>query len=131
MLGSEFYLHKFSSPENNNPLYSGGEIMLTYIFTGESRVYNTSTGIFGFVPINKSVFKGGPGTFEGVLRFTSFDLNGGNIYGGKFWRITPMVNWYLSKDVRLELGYGYGVLDRFELKGGTHFFQTRLQLTLL
>jgi phosphate-selective porin OprO/OprP len=131
MIGSEFYWHKFSSPEKNNPLFSGGEIMLTYLFTGESRAYNTSTAIFGFVSVNKSVFKGGPGAFEGVLRFSTFDLNGGNINGGKFWRITPMVNWYLSKDVRLELGYGYGVLDKFELKGGTHFFQTRLQLTLL
>jgi phosphate-selective porin OprO and OprP len=42
-----------------------------------------------------------------------------------------MVNWYLSKVVRFELAYGYGVLDRFGLKGATQFFQMRLQLTLL
>jgi phosphate-selective porin OprO/OprP len=39
-----------------------------------------------------------------------------------------MVNWHLSDNVRLEMAYGYGHLDRFDLKGNTHFFQTRLQL---
>jgi phosphate-selective porin OprO/OprP len=29
------------------------------------------------------------------------------------------------------LAYGYGVLDRFNLKGATQFFQARIQLTLL
>jgi phosphate-selective porin OprO/OprP len=52
------------------------------------------------------------------------------VRGGKFGRITPMVNWYLSDHVRLEFAYGYGHLDRFDLKGNTQFFQTRLQLQL-
>jgi phosphate-selective porin OprO/OprP len=39
-----------------------------------------------------------------------------------------MVNWYLSDNVRLEMAYGYGRLDRFSLQGNTQFFQTRLQL---
>jgi phosphate-selective porin OprO and OprP len=54
----------------------------------------------------------------------------GPIHGGKFWRFTPMVNWHLSDHVRLELTYGYGRLHRFDLTGNTHFFQSRLQLTL-
>jgi phosphate-selective porin OprO and OprP len=39
-----------------------------------------------------------------------------------------MVNWYLSENARLEMAYGYGHLDRFNLKGNTQFFQTRIQL---
>jgi phosphate-selective porin OprO/OprP len=58
------------------------------------------------------------------------DLDSGTIQGGRFWRITPMANWHLSDNMRLEFTYGYGVLDRFGLKGGTQFFQTRLQLQL-
>ena len=46
---------------------------------------------------------------------------------GTFGRITSHVNWYLSDNVRLEANYGYGRLDRFNLKGNTQFFQTRLQ----
>ncbi len=131
MIGSEYYWHSFSADKLNNPVFNGGEIMVSYLFTGESRPYYTSTGIFGFVPVKKSVFKGGRGAIEGVFRFSSFDLDGGDIKGGKFWRITPMVNWYLSKDIRFELAYGYGVLNRFNIKGGTQFFQTRIQFTLL
>ena len=131
LMGSEYYWHKFTSLSENDPLFSGGEIMISYILSGESRKYITSTSIFGFVPVKKSVFKGGLGEFEALLRFTTFDLNGGNIQGGKFWRITPMINWYLSPELRFEIGYGYGVLDRFGIKGITQFFQSRIQLTFL
>ncbi|WP_263365768.1 hypothetical protein [Edaphobacter bradus] len=39
-----------------------------------------------------------------------------------------MVNWYLTDYLRLEAAYGIGHLDRFNLKGNTQFFQTRLQI---
>ncbi|HEY3403695.1 MAG TPA: porin [Ohtaekwangia sp.] len=131
MLGSEIYWHGFHSAQENNPVYFGGECVVSYMLTGESRPYHTSTAILGFVPVKKSVFKGGPGAWEVLVRFSTLDLTDGNVDGGKFWRITPMMNWYLSKDVRLALTYGYGVLDRFALKGTTQFFQTRIQFTLL
>jgi phosphate-selective porin OprO and OprP len=131
LMGSEFYWHQFTSSAQNNPLFKGGEFMVSYIFSGESRKYMTSTSIYGFVPVKKSVFKGGPGEFEGVLRFTTFDLNSGKIQGGNFWRITPTLNWYLSPELRFVLAYGYGVLDRFGIKGATQFFQTRIQITIL
>jgi phosphate-selective porin OprO/OprP len=129
MFGSEYYAHKFNSPEKSNPVFYGGEVMASYIFTGEKRPYSTVTSIFGFVPVKKSVFKGGPGAIEGVLQLTNIDLNDSQITGGKFWRITPMVNWYLSSNVRFELAYGYGVLNRFNEEGATHFFQSRIQLS--
>jgi phosphate-selective porin OprO/OprP len=131
MVGSEVYSHRFRSSTSGDPVFFGGDVVVSYILTGESRPYYTSTAIFGFVPVNRPVFKGGSGAWEVLFRASMLDLNDGTIKGGKFWRITPMVNWYLSKDIRLELAYGYGVLDRFNLKGATQFFQSRLQLTLL
>jgi phosphate-selective porin OprO/OprP len=131
MVGSEFYLHSFSSVQADNPRFFGGDIALTYIFTGESRPYNTVGSIYGFIPVNKSIFKGGSGAWEAVFRVSTLDLDSGNIHGGKFWRVTPMVNWYPSNNIRLAFVYGYGVLDRFNLQGATQFFQTRLQLAIL
>jgi len=131
MFGSEIYTHRFNSAEADDPVFVGGDVVASYMITGESRPYHTATGIIGFVPVTNPVFKGGPGAWEVLVRASTLDLDGGTLKGGKFWRITPMVNWYLSKNVRLELVYGYGVLDRYQLKGVTHFFQTRLQLTLL
>jgi phosphate-selective porin OprO/OprP len=41
-----------------------------------------------------------------------------------------MVNWHMSPNVRLEMVYGYGSLDKFNITGGTQFFQTRIQFQL-
>lgn len=131
MVGSEFYVHRFKSALSANPIFTGGEVVVSYLFNGASRPYYTSTAIFGFVPVTRPVSKGGPGVWEAVVRYSTLDLNGGTVQGGKMWRVTPMINWYLSSWVRLEFVYGYGVLDRFALKGATHFFQTRVQITIL
>ena len=107
-------------------------MFLSAIYSLKQDVLIMTTGsIFGFVPVTKSVFKGGWGEWEAVLRFSSLDLDDGSIHGGKFWRITPMVNWYMSKAFRTEFIYGYGVLDRYNMKGAVQIFQIRLQLTVM
>ena len=94
------------------------------------RVYNTRGGFFDQVSPARPVFQGGPGAWELVANFSYIDLDSGPVQGGKFWRLTPMVNWYLSDNVRLEMTYGYGSLNRFDLVGKTQFFQTRIQLQI-
>lgn len=131
MLGSEYYWHKFSSIEMDDPLFHGGDFVVSYIFTGESRPYSTVSGIYSFVPVPNSIFKGGLGTIEGLVKISELDLDGGLVKGGKYWRITPMINWYLSPIIRWEIAYGYGTLDRYNLKGATQFFQTRIQFVVL
>jgi phosphate-selective porin OprO/OprP len=130
-IGTETYAHAFNSTVEGNPTFIGGDIGVSYVLGGEARPYNTVGGIYGFVKVKKSVFKGGSGAWEFYLRYSSLDLTDGNLQGGKMWRFTPMVNWYLSKDIRLEFVYGYGVLDRFNLQGATHFFQSRIQFAFL
>lgn len=130
-MGSEILWHSFSSPSTDNPTFFGGDIAITYTLTGESRAYSSESSIYAFLPVEKPVFKGGWGTVEAVLRFSYLDLDDGASEGGKLWRITPMVNWYLSKYVRFEVGYGYSVLDRFNLKGVTQLFQSRIHFQIL
>jgi len=130
MFGTEYRWDKFRSSQKDNPVFKGGELMVSYTITGESRPYYTESAIYGFAQVDKSVFKGGPGAVDIVLRFSTLDLDDGLINGGKIWRISPQVNWYISKNIRFELMYGYGVLERFKLKGTTQFFQSRLQFTL-
>jgi phosphate-selective porin OprO/OprP len=98
--------------------------------TGETRAYSRG-GFFNAVSPRRPVFPGGPGAWELVARLSYIDLDSRDVRGGKFWKFTPMVNWHLSDNLRLEIAYGYGSLDRFELAGGkTHFFQARLQMLL-
>ena len=131
MIGSEVVRHNFFSGKSGDHHFIGGDAMVSYFFTGAIRPYNTVGSIFGFVPVKKSVFKGGLGEIEAVIRYSSFNLNDGSIQGGKFWRITPMINWYMTKIMRVEFIYGYGTLERYELKGPVQFFETRLQFTVM
>jgi phosphate-selective porin OprO/OprP len=131
LLGSEVMVHNFYSGSAGDHSFFGGNVVVTYLFTKAKRPYNTTGSIFGFVPQKKSIFKGGWGEWEGVLHLSTLNLNDGAIKGGKFWRLTPMINWYMSKVIRMEFVYGYGVLDRYNLKGSAQFFQTRIQFTVM
>ena len=130
LFGTEYYVEKASSEEAGDPTFHGGDVFASWVVTGETRSYNTVGGYFRDVSPAKTLFEGGPGAWEVLLRMSYIDLTSGSLQGGKFWRITPMVNWYLSDNARFALAYGYGKLDRFDLTGATHFFQTRLQLQL-
>jgi phosphate-selective porin OprO/OprP len=130
LIGSEVMMHNFQSEKGEDHQFVGGDVAVSYLFGG-TRPYTTVGSIFGFVKVQKPVFKGGWGAWEAVLRLSSLDLDDGSIQGGKLWRITPMVNWYLTKVARLEFIYGYGVLDRYNLNGSLQIFQARLQLSIL
>jgi phosphate-selective porin OprO/OprP len=127
MFGSEYWLEDVSSDESGDPLFHGGDVVVTWLITGETRGYNPNGAYFKAVSPARTVIEGGPGAWEAVLRLSYIDLDDGTLRGGKFWRLTPMINWHLSDNLRLEFAYGYGRLDRFDLQGGTQFFQSRLQ----
>ena len=130
LFGGEYYLQKAESAEAGDPIFHGGDIFTSWLVTGEKRAYTTVGGYFRSVAPAHPVFEGGWGALELVLRGSYIDLTSGALTGGTFWRITPTINWHLNRNFRLEIGYGYGVLDRFGMKGATHFFQTRLQSQL-
>lgn len=130
-VGSEVNSYSFHSVQAGNPRYTGGEVTAAYVFTGELRPFLSNNTVFFFVEPKKSVFKGGKGAWEGAFKYSIFNTNEGLLPGGKFWKITPSLNWYLSNYVRLEFVYGYGILDRFNLRGATQFFQTRFQFQIL
>jgi phosphate-selective porin OprO/OprP len=137
LAGSEYWFTRVNSrPDDqpvqpgDDPLMHGGDVMVSWLATGETRGYNTVGGFFKSVSPAKPVTAGGPGAWELVFRASRIDLDDGPTNGGRFWRLTPMVNWHLTDNVRLAFVYGYGRLNRFDLNGHTHFFQSRLQLLL-
>ena len=118
---------RVNAEEGPDPLFHGGDAVVTWLMTGETRRYNTAGGYFLAVSPRRTVLQGGSGAWVAVLRLSYIDLDDGAIQGGRFWRLTPMVNWYLTDHLRLELAYGVGQLDRFGVVGTTQFFQSRLQ----
>jgi len=130
LVGSEYIFHKVDAPDSGDPLFHGGDVAVSWMATGETRSYNTAGGYFNGISPARPIYDGGMGAWEFVARISYIDLDSGTLRGGKFWRFTPMVNWHLSDHIRLEMVYGTGTLDRFNLHGGTQFFQTRLQFQL-
>ena len=128
LFGSEYWWVFASSQQQHDPVFHGGDFVASYLFNDAKRPYATAGGFFRAVSPSRTVFQGGPGAWEALLRYSYIDLDSKTVHGGRFSRITPQVNWYLSENVRLEFNYGYGHLNRFDLNGNTHFFQSRIQL---
>ena len=129
-VGGEYFFQSVDAPASGDPFFHGGEAVVTWLITGETRTYNLRGGYFNQVSPSRPVFSGGPGAWEIVAHSTFADFDDKAITGGKYWRLTPMLNWYLSDQVRLEVAYGYSSLNRFGTVGKTQFFQTRIQLQL-
>jgi phosphate-selective porin OprO/OprP len=130
LLGGEYYWQRVSSPETGNPWFHGGEAVVAWTTTGETRPYNLAGSYFKEVSPDSTVVQGGPGAWAPLIKFSYSNLTNGPVQGGIFWRVTPMLNWYLTDNLRLEFAYGYGVLNRQGTKGATQFFQSRIQMRL-
>jgi phosphate-selective porin OprO/OprP len=130
LFGGEYGWQFMSAPASGDPMFHGGNLAVAWLITGETRGYNNVSGYFNAVSPTRTVFEGGPGAWEATLNVSNIDLDAGNLSGGKFWRVTPAVKWHLMDYTRIELAYGYGVLDRFDLEGITHFFQGRVVTAL-
>jgi phosphate-selective porin OprO/OprP len=130
LVGTEIFMQDVDSVSTGSPQFNGGEVFVAWNLTGETRPYKPAGGYFMAVSPSRPVGQGGPGAIELVLRYSDVDLDSGTLRGGKFRRLTPMVNWHLSDNIRLEFAYGYGELDRFDVTGKTRFFTMRTQFTL-
>jgi phosphate-selective porin OprO and OprP len=127
--GSEYFLNQVSSDREGDPFFHGGEAFIGYLFTGETHPYKPHSAVFEDVTPRRTLFEpGGWGAWELVLRASYVDLDSDAIAGGKFFRASSVLNWYVTDAMRLEAVYGYGVLDRMDMVGALQFFQTRVQL---
>ena len=127
LFGGEYFVQRVHAINQPNPEFHGGDAVASWLITGGTRKYNTAGGYFLAVSPTRPVVEGGPGAIEALVRFSYIDLDDQQIHAGRFWRLTPMVNWYLTDHLRLEFAYGVGKLDRFGIVGTTQFFQSRLQ----
>ncbi len=130
LFGGEYNWLEVEALTGGSPVFHGGDTVVAWLITGETRPYNASGGYFGPVSPDHSIYEGGLGAFEAVLRFSYSDFDDLTYDGGEFWRVTPMLHWHLSDHIRLEFVYGYGKLDRFDVTGTTQFYQARIQFAL-
>jgi phosphate-selective porin OprO and OprP len=127
LFSTEYDWQRVEAASGETPMFRGGDAAVAWLITGETRPYNATGAFFDAVSPRKSVFEGGRGAVEAIVNLTYNDFDDGiSFQGGKFWRVTPMAIWHMADFLHVSFAYGYGVLDRFGVKGATQFFQTRL-----
>lgn len=129
-VSGEYLMNRVSAPFFGDPTFPGFHLTGSWIITKEMRTYNKRIGTFGPVPVSRSVFQGGPGSWELTTRFTRTDLNGGLVTGGEMNIYSLGVNWWVTPIFGVNINYRYIVLDRFGIRGHSNGIMYRVILML-
>lgn len=121
------YAGSFLNRDSDRSLeFSGYYVSCSYFFTGEHRKYvaGEAGGEFGSIsPMHPFALNGdGWGSWQVAFRYSSVDLNDGDINGGKEANYTLGLNWYLNANLRWSVNYIRTELeDRTRSVDGTVF----------
>jgi len=86
-LKSEFYRTKWSLPDSDDPAFKGWYAEASWFLTGEMANYRDGRFI-------RPDILGDRGAWELAVRFSTIDLNDGEVQGGKQKNLAFSVNWY-------------------------------------
>ena len=129
-LASEYTRTNVKSPEFGNPSFSGYWIGLSWILTGEMRAYNKKSGVFGGVPVSRSVYQNGAGAWELTARWSNVDLNDGRIEGGDMDIASLGLSWWLTPFFGVNVNYRYIWNTRNGVQDSSSGLNSRLVLLL-
>ncbi|MCK5831155.1 MAG: hypothetical protein KAH20_12735 [Methylococcales bacterium] len=94
--------------------FNGWYVQTAYFLTGESRRYKK--GKFSGVSPKSVVGRGGIGAWQLAARYSTIDLNDGNIHGGDAENMTIGLNWFPTSTLRFSGSY----VKTFNINGGVH-----------
>jgi phosphate-selective porin OprO/OprP len=103
-----------SALESNSYL-NGCYLAGIWNITGEMRNY--SNGGFSLINVDRSVFEGGPGTWQIGLRHEIIDLSDGAIQGGRQDTSVFALNWYLSNQFWISGNYSRAKFNNNAYRG--------------
>jgi phosphate-selective porin OprO/OprP len=125
------YLHSWVQGGAGDAADFGGfYASASWFLTGESRPYDRTKGTFDrLVPTRNFNFTtGGWGAWEVAGRFSSVNLDSGDIVGGRLSMLMAGVNWYLHSHVKWRFNYGFGHVSGRQPEGNLNLFQTRVEV---
>ncbi|PVV13388.1 MAG: hypothetical protein B6D77_04410 [gamma proteobacterium symbiont of Ctena orbiculata] len=104
----EWMQAKIARDADKDPTFEGWYLQASWFLTGESRRYKQSSAKFGRIrPLSDH------GAVEVAARFSSVDMNDGEIEGGSSDIITLGLNWYINRQIRLMANTIFIDNDRF------------------
>ena len=122
----EWSMTPVDSPQNGNPFFYGGFAGFAYHITGEHRGFNRRGGFVSRLTPISPVSQGGHGAWEVAGRYSYVNLSSGAINGGVMSRWTGAVTWYLTREWRCDVNYGYITLDKAGHYGHANGFSGRI-----
>lgn len=133
-LHGEYVRTDLDDPGLGDPSTDGYHLTASWILTGEVRPYNRRTGVFGGIPIARTVEQNGWGAWEVSTRFSSIDMNEmpdpTGLDAGEMDVWSLALNWWLTPYMSFNVNYRYIDLDRFGVEGSSQGFFTRMVLVL-
>ena len=117
------YLRANTSFDDGKPAYriDGWYAFASWVATGESRPYKD--GNVGNVQPSRPW-----GAVEFAARYSTLDLDAGNVMGGREHDWTLGVNWYLSQHLKLQANYIRAFSDRKGLAVDPRIVELRAQI---
>lgn len=129
-LASEYNRTNVDSPAYGNPSFDGYWVALSWVMTGEMRAYNQKSGVFGGVPVAKSVYQNGKGAWELSARWSHLDLDDRRINGGKLDILSAGLTWWLNPIFGVNFNYRYIWNELDGIEGTSSGINSRLLLIL-
>lgn len=129
-LASEYLRSDLDAPVSDNPSFDGYHVSASWALSGEMRTYNKRSGLFNPLPVSRSVNQGGWGAWEIAARWSTLDLDDGNVQGGDMDIASLGLNWWLTRVAQFSLNYRYVTLDRFGVEGHSSGLTARILLIL-
>ncbi len=105
-------VQRFDGKQDVN--FSGSYVFGSWFITGESRSYDFRTAEF-----ERLIPRSHHGALEVALRYSTLDLNDGDVTGGRAHQYTAGLNWYFNPNVRLLINYSIVDMDENANGDGT------------
>jgi phosphate-selective porin OprO/OprP len=129
-LASEYTRTNVKNPALGDPTFDGYWVAASWILSGEMRVYNKKSGVFGGVPVSRSVYQNGKGAWELTARWSNVDLNDGLVQGGEMDIASLGMTWWATPFFGVNANYRYIWNELGGLEGKSSGFNTRLMIML-
>lgn len=124
---AEYLLADVNSTFAGDQRFEGWYAFVSWLLTGENRVYDHKNGTFyRLIPHHNFVWGKDWGAWELLARYSTLDLNSGIVRGGSQDNITLGLNWYWNSNTRLQLNYTLADVDHDLYSGRMQIVQTRL-----